>query len=60
MSSSTNTQEHKVDNTFSVRLPKPLAHQVRTIATVESNAASAVIRRLLSVALKVERRHGGQ
>ena len=43
------------DETFSVRLPRPVAEQVRRIAEGEANGASSVIRRLLMRALVSER-----
>ena len=43
------------DETFSVRLPRTVATEVRHIAESEGNGASAVIRRLLALALRAER-----
>jgi hypothetical protein len=43
------------DETFSVRLPQPIAAEVRHIARAEGNGASSVICRLLTRALQFER-----
>ncbi len=48
------------DETFSVRLPRPVAAELRRIAEAESNGASAVIRRLLTKALRGETQIGAR
>lgn len=48
----------KAEETFSVRLTKSLATEVRTIAASENNGASSVIRRLISRAIATERPPG--
>ena len=45
------------DEVFSVRLPQPIAAELRHIAEVEGNGASSVIRRLLRLGLNAERRN---
>ncbi len=43
------------EETFSVRLPHPVAVELRAVARAEGNRASSVIRRLLTRALQIER-----
>ena len=48
------------EETFSVRLPHPVAAELRHMAQAEGNRASLVIRRLLTRALQIERAQAEQ